>query len=92
VNLTRSAAVEYAKDNIRINAVAPTAVRTPLVEHFIDSADDPTAMRELMENFNPIPGMPTPDDVADAVLFLASDEAKWITGHTLPVDGGYLAR
>jgi NAD(P)-dependent dehydrogenase (short-subunit alcohol dehydrogenase family) len=92
VNLTKSAAVEYAKDNIRINAVAPTAVRTPLVEHFIDSADDPKAMRELMENFNPIPGMPTPDDVADAVLFLASNEAKWITGHTLPVDGGYLAR
>jgi NAD(P)-dependent dehydrogenase (short-subunit alcohol dehydrogenase family) len=92
VNLTKSAAVEYAKDNIRINAVAPTAVRTPLVEHFIDSADDPEAMRELMENFNPIPGMPTPDDVADAVLFLASNEAKWITGHTLPVDGGYLAR
>jgi NAD(P)-dependent dehydrogenase (short-subunit alcohol dehydrogenase family) len=92
VNLTKSAAVEYAKDNIRINAVAPTAVRNPLVEHFIDSAEDPKAMHELMENFNPIPGMPTPDDVADAVLFLASNEATWITGHTLPVDGGYLAR
>ncbi|TDB95159.1 SDR family oxidoreductase, partial [Micromonospora fluostatini] len=92
VGLTRSAAVEYAARNIRVNAVAPTVVMTPLVENFIQGAPDPAAMRERMESFNPKPGIPTPDDVAGVVLFLASDDAAWITGHTVPIDGGYVAR
>lgn len=92
VGLTRSAAIEYAARGVRVNAVAPTVVMTPLVEHFIDSAPDPAQMRRQMESFNPKPGIPTPDDVAGVVLFLASDDAAWITGHTIPVDGGYVAR
>ncbi|NBE83007.1 SDR family NAD(P)-dependent oxidoreductase [Micromonospora rubida] len=92
VGLTRSAAVEYAARGIRINAVAPTVVMTPLVEHFIANAPDPAQMRRQMESFNPKPGIPTPDDVAGVVLFLASDDAAWITGHTVPIDGGYVAR
>ena len=92
VGLTRSAAVEYAARNIRVNAVAPTVVMTPLVQHFIDSAPDPAEMRARMESFNPKPGIPTPDDVAGVVLFLCSDDATWITGHTVPIDGGYVAR
>ncbi|MEO3778590.1 glucose 1-dehydrogenase [Micromonospora sp. B11E3] len=92
LGLTRSAAVEYAARGVRVNAVAPTVVMTPLVEHFIDSAPDPAQMRRQMESFNPKPGIPTPDDVAGVVLFLASDDAAWITGHTIPVDGGYVAR
>ncbi|MEA9984088.1 SDR family oxidoreductase [Subtercola sp. RTI3] len=91
LGLTRSAAVDYVKDNIRVNVIAPTVVLTPLVQNFIDTAPDPKAMAERMQNFNPIPGMPTSGDVANAVLFLASDDAKWITGHTLPIDGGYVA-
>ena len=91
VGLTRSAAVEYAKQNIRVNAVAPTVVMTPLVEHFIEIAADPKAMRARMESMNPFPGMPVPDDVASVVAFLASEEARWITGHTVPVDGGYVS-
>ncbi|QDY06364.1 SDR family oxidoreductase [Micromonospora sp. HM134] len=92
VGLTRSAAVEYAARNIRVNAVAPTVVMTPLVRHFIDSAPDPAEMRARMESFNPKPGIPSPDDVAGVVLFLCSDDAAWITGHTVPIDGGYVAR
>jgi NAD(P)-dependent dehydrogenase (short-subunit alcohol dehydrogenase family) len=92
VGLTRSAAVEYAARNIRVNAVAPTVVMTPLVENFIQGAPDPAEMRTRMESFNPKPGLPTPEDVAAVVAFLASDDAAWVTGHTVPVDGGYVAR
>ena len=92
IGLTRSAAIEYAKQNIRVNAIAPTVVWTPLVQRFAESAPDPVAMRALMENYNPTPGIPTAEDVAALVAFLASDEARWITGHTVPIDGGYVAQ
>jgi NAD(P)-dependent dehydrogenase (short-subunit alcohol dehydrogenase family) len=92
VGLTRSAAIEYAAQNIRVNAIAPTVVWTPLVERFAQNAPDPVAMRAAMENYNPMPGIPMPEDIAAVVAFLASDEARWITGHTLPIDGGYCAQ
>jgi len=92
VGLTRSAAIEYAKQNIRVNAIAPTVVWTPLVRRFAESAPDPEAMRAVMENYNPMPGIPTAEDVAALVAFLSSDEARWITGHTVPIDGGYVAQ
>jgi NAD(P)-dependent dehydrogenase (short-subunit alcohol dehydrogenase family) len=92
IGLTRSAAIEYAASNIRVNAIAPTVVWTPLVERFAQTAPDPAAMRAAMENYNPLPGIPLAQDVAAVVAFLASDEARWITGHTLPIDGGYCAQ
>jgi NAD(P)-dependent dehydrogenase (short-subunit alcohol dehydrogenase family) len=92
IGLTRSAAVEYADRGIRVNAVAPTTVMTPLVRNFIASADDPEEMMERLSNFNPMPGFPEMADVAAVVAFLASDDARWVTGHTIPVDGGYVAR
>ena len=92
IGLTRSAAIEYAKQNVRVNAIAPTVVWTPLVEDFANKADDPAGMRAMMEQFNPMPGIPRPDEVAAVVAFLASDEARWITGHTVPIDGGYCAQ
>lgn len=92
IGLTRSAAIEYADRGVRVNAVAPSVTMTPLVRRFVDDAPDPEEMRARLKSFTPIPGLPTPEDIAGAVAFLASDDARWITGHTLPVDGGYGAR
>ena len=92
IGLTRSAAIEYAKQNIRVNAIAPSVTWTRLVEDFANSAADPAAMRAAIEAFNPVPGIITADDVAAGVAFLLSDEARWITGHTMPIDGGYSAQ
>lgn len=92
MGVTRSAAVEYADKGVRVNAIAPTAVLTPMVENFIESSEDPDAFRKERETWNPIPGWPYPNNVADLVSFLSSDEAAWVTGLTIPMDGGYTAR
>lgn len=92
IQLTRTAAIEYAAQGIRVNALCPTIVHTPLLEHAIENSPDPEQTRQNMKQFNPLPGMPTPDDIAAAALFLASDEAAFITGVALPIDGGYTAR
>ena len=92
MGVTRSAAVEYADKGVRVNAIAPTAVLTPMVENFIESSEDPDAFRKERETWNPIPGWPYPSNVADLVSFLSSDEAAWVTGLTIPMDGGYTAR
>jgi len=92
IQLTRTAAIEYAAYRIRVNALCPTIVNTPLLEHAIQNSPNPEQTRKDAKQFNPLPGMPTPDDVAAAALFLASDEAAFITGVALPIDGGYTAR
>ncbi|HAJ63799.1 MAG TPA: short-chain dehydrogenase [Cyanobacteria bacterium UBA8543] len=91
IQLTRAAAIEYADRRIRVNALCPTVVQTPLLENFIQSSPDPEDRRQRIENLNPMPGMPTPEDIAAAAVFLASDEAAFITGVALPIDGGYTA-
>jgi NAD(P)-dependent dehydrogenase (short-subunit alcohol dehydrogenase family) len=92
VQLTRAAAVEYAAQRIRVNALCPTAVLTPLSRQALDHSRDPQELRALMASVNPMLGMLVPDDVANAALFLASDEARFINGVALPIDGGYTAR
>ena len=89
-NLTREAAIEYGTDLIRVNAVAPTAVKTDLLLRIVN--DDPNQSIEDYETFNPLAGMPVPEDIAAAVAFLASDDARFISGVILPIDGGYTAR
>jgi NAD(P)-dependent dehydrogenase (short-subunit alcohol dehydrogenase family) len=88
VNLTRALALEWAARGLRVNAVAPNYVDTPLTEPIFS---DPAKLAQVMAH-TPMGRLPTPDDVAQAVLFLASDAAASITGHVLAVDGGYLAR
>jgi meso-butanediol dehydrogenase/(S,S)-butanediol dehydrogenase/diacetyl reductase len=93
VQLTREAAIEYAKYGIRANAVAPTAVWTPMnIQAAEVSGTDLKDMEDALNKLNPLPGMPSPEDIASAVVFLASDDARFITGVTLPVDGGYTAQ
>jgi len=88
VNLTRALAVEWAGHGVRVNAVAPTWVRTDLTQALLA---DPALLKRI-EDVTPLRCLAEPADVADAVVFLASDRARMITGHTLPVDGGFLAQ
>lgn len=88
VNMTRALAVEWAPHGIRVNAVAPTYVRTPFIQTLLDQ---PELMARIAE-MTPLRRIAEPDEVAAAILFLCSDAAAMITGHTLPVDGGYLAQ
>jgi len=88
VNLTRALALEWAADNIRVNAVAPTYVRTDLTTPIFSN---PEVLKTVMAH-TPLGRLPETDDIAAAILFLCSDAARCITGVTLPVDSGYLAR
>jgi NAD(P)-dependent dehydrogenase (short-subunit alcohol dehydrogenase family) len=88
VNLTRSASLEFAADNIRINCIAPGGVSTPIV--YGGMANKETAEQMLL-NAQPMHQIGQPEDIAEAALFLASSAAKFITGHTLVVDGGATA-
>ena len=88
VNLTRALALEFAEHRIRVNAVAPTFVRTELT---VPLFSNPELMKKVMHH-TPLGVLPEVEDVAAAILFLAGPAARCITGVTLPVDSGYLAR
>jgi NAD(P)-dependent dehydrogenase (short-subunit alcohol dehydrogenase family) len=88
VNMTRALAVEWAPHNIRVNAVAPTYVRTKFIAPIL-------AQPELVDRIRamtPLGRIAEPEEVAAAILFLAGPAATMITGHSLPVDGGFLAQ
>jgi len=88
VNMTRALAVEWAQSGIRVNAVAPTWVRTELTAALLDRP----GVAERIADLTPLRRLATPEEVACAILFLASPAAAMVTGHTLPVDGGFLAQ
>jgi NAD(P)-dependent dehydrogenase (short-subunit alcohol dehydrogenase family) len=89
LNLTRSASIEFAADNIRINAIAPGGVSTPII--YGGLGGDKAAADQWLVKAQPLPRAGQPEDIAEAALFLASDAARFITGHTLVVDGGATA-
>lgn len=88
VNFTRALAVEWAGRGVRVNAIAPTFVKTPLTAKLLSDAE----MKAAIEAMTPLGRLAEADEIADAVLYLASDAAAMVTGHTLPVDGGWVAR
>jgi len=86
IQLTRTYAVEWGEKGIRVNAVAPGYTRTEMTAHTLDSS----AGREILARV-PMKRAARPEEIAAAIVFLASDEASFITGHVLTVDGGYTA-
>ena len=84
-------ALELAVDNIRVNAVAPAVVETPIYNNFLSDEEVPKVL-DSFNDFHPLQRNGQPEDIANAILFLASKESSWITGVVLPVDGGVTAR
>jgi NAD(P)-dependent dehydrogenase (short-subunit alcohol dehydrogenase family) len=91
IMLAKGAAIEWASRNIRVNVVAPGLTATPIIEASIQRRPDPEAYRRQREGQIPLQRLATPEEIADAIIFLASPESSYITGATLPVDGGYTA-
>ena len=89
VNLTRSAALEFACERIRVNCIAPGGISTPIL--FGITGDNKDAVEAVLAKSQPYPRAGQPDDIANAALFLASEASQFITGQTLVVDGGLTA-
>jgi NAD(P)-dependent dehydrogenase (short-subunit alcohol dehydrogenase family) len=91
IGLTRSIATDYGKDNIRVNCICPTYTRTPLVEKWIDSGMDPNLTWDKVNRLHVLNRISEVEEVAHAVLFLASDESSIVTGSSMVIDGGLTA-
>ena len=93
LSMTKTAALEYVSDRIRINAVCPTAVETEIVQQFINSQPDPEAARNGMVKFNPMVEAMGEicqlSDVTGVVSFLAGPDARFVNGQSIAIDGGY---
>ncbi len=91
LGITRATAVQYGRDGIRCNAVCPGDIDTPLVQAYFDTAADPAALRAEVSAEYPLARIAEPREIARAVVFLASEDASFMSGQPLVVDGGLLA-
>ncbi|GAB7018614.1 SDR family NAD(P)-dependent oxidoreductase [Halostagnicola bangensis] len=89
LNFTRAIAAEAGPYGVRANTVCPGFTNTQLVEQYLEGQGDPEAAREEMEAEYPLKRLAEPKEIADAILFLASEEASFVSGHGLVVDGGF---
>jgi len=90
--MTKTDAMLYAPDNIRVNSVHPGFIWTPMVEnHLKTTGQDLEAAKQATAALHPLGHMGEPDDIAWGIVFLASDESKFMTGSELVIDGGYTA-
>ena len=87
--LTKAAALEYAQDGIRVNSVCPGYINTPLLRPLLDNYAD---MEQTIISRHPVGRLGEPEEIAEAVLWLSSPAASFVTGHTMAVDGGYVAQ
>ncbi len=91
ISLTKQIAVQYAGTGVRCNAIAPGTVDSPWVGRLLDGADDADAMRAALIARQPIGRLGTPEEIAQAAAYLASDDAAYVTGTILVIDGGLVA-
>ncbi len=89
LGLTKTAALEYAKSGIRINAVCPGVIKTPMIDRFLEKNH---MSEEAMAAGEPVGRMGRPEEIAAAAVWLCSEAASFITGHAMPVDGGWVAQ
>ena len=90
--MSKTDALFYAKDNIRVNSVHPGFIWTPMVEKFTESTGNMETAKKYLAELHPLGHIGEADDVAYGMLYLASDESKFVTGSELVIDGGYTAR
>ncbi|MEX2473045.1 MAG: glucose 1-dehydrogenase [Gemmatimonadota bacterium] len=90
--MTKTDALHYAGDGIRVNSVHPGFISTPMVRGFLEGQDDPEGARKALIGLHPLGRLGEPGEIAAAILFLASNESSFMTGSELVVDGGYTAR
>jgi meso-butanediol dehydrogenase / (S,S)-butanediol dehydrogenase / diacetyl reductase len=91
LGITRATAVQYGRDGIRCNAICPGDIDTPLVQAYFDTADDPAALRAQVSAEYPLERIASPREIARTAVFLAGDDASFMSGQPLVVDGGLLA-
>ena len=89
VGLTKNAALDYAKQNIRVNAIYPGVIQTPMIDRFTGGSAEIT---EQLVAAKPMGRVGTPEEIANTVAFLCSDDASFITGQALAADGGWVAQ
>jgi NAD(P)-dependent dehydrogenase (short-subunit alcohol dehydrogenase family) len=88
IAMTKALALDYAESGVRVNCICPAGVTTPLLEKWVEEQADPDLTRKQLNEMHPLGRPATPEEIADAAVFLSSEASRFITGVALPVDGG----